>query len=221
MQSSIDKKSLEMARDFFASGHDRELRPGSIEALKAIHKAIFDGLYEFAGQIRSVNISKGNFRFAGAMYLDNTLATIEKMPDATFEEIIAKYVELNIAHPFLEGNGRSGRIWLDLLLRARLGMVVDWQKVEKRAYLSAMERSPVNDLEIRELIRQALTNDCDNLDTIFKGLEQSYYYEGLEKSIRPAHGRLTARHYVRTEKHQKKPRHPRGAQARTSCRNKA
>lgn len=181
MAADIDKKSLAKARDFFASGRDRLLEPGSIEALKTIHKAIFDGLYDFAGKIRAVNISKGNFRFAGAIYLDNTLATLEKMPDATFEEIIAKYVELNIAHPFMEGNGRSGRIWLDLLLRARLGMVIDWQKVEKRAYLSAMERSPVNDLEIRELLRQALTNDCDNRDIIFKGLEQSYYYEGLEK----------------------------------------
>lgn len=160
---------------------DCHVLPGSIGGLMLIHKAIFDGLYDHAGEMRNVNISKGNFRFAGAMYLEDTLKTIEKMPDDTFEEIIAKYVELNVAHPFLEGNGRAGRIWLDLLLRARLSVVVDWRKVEKRAYLSAMERSPVNDLEIRELLRTALTHDCHNREIIFKGLEQSYYYEGLPK----------------------------------------
>lgn len=147
----------------------------------AIHAHIFRNLYDDAGQVRKLNLSKGNFRFAGAIYLDDTLKTIEQMPNSTFEEIIAKYVEINIAHPFMEGNGRSGRIWLDLLLRDRLGMVADWSKVEKDKYLSAMERSPVNDLEIRFLLKEALTADCENRQIIFKGLEYSYYYEGLKK----------------------------------------
>lgn len=176
----IDKASLVLAKNFYASGADRRVQPGSIDALLAIHTYIFSGLYDCAGQVRKLNISKGGFRFASALYLDEALKSIEKMPDSTFNEIIAKYVELNIAHPFMEGNGRSGRIWLDLLLRARLGVVVDWSKVGKDSYLSAMERSPVNDLEIRHLLQNALTEDYRNRQVVFKGLEYSYYYEGLD-----------------------------------------
>lgn len=177
----LDRASLEKAREFYASGRCNQLEPGSIAALMAIHAYIFGGLYPFAGKIRSLNISKGNFRFAGAMYLPDTLKTIAKMPDATFEEIVKKYVEINIAHPFLDGNGRSGRIWLDLLLKARLGVMVDWAKIDKYACLSAMDRSPLNDLELMVLLKNALTDDCENRKMIFKGLEYSYWYEGLER----------------------------------------
>jgi cell filamentation protein len=137
-------------------------------------------LYDFAGQIRKVNISKGGFRFVNSLYLDAALAAIEKMPEGSFEEIIAKYVEMNIAHPFMEGNGRATRIWLDLILKARLGKVVDWQRVDKDLYLQAMERSPINDLELRFLLSSALTDEVDNREVIFKGIEQSYYYEGYK-----------------------------------------
>jgi cell filamentation protein len=138
-------------------------------------------LYDFAGQIRKKNISKGSFRFANAIYLNEILLKIEQMPDNTFEEIIAKYVEMNVAHPFMEGNGRTMRIWLDMLLKKRLGKVVNWQYVEKTLYLQAMERSPINDLEIRTLLLANLTEEIDNREIIFKGIEQSYYYEGYKK----------------------------------------
>jgi cell filamentation protein len=128
-----------------------------------------------------VNISKGGFRFVNSLYLDAALAAIEKMPEGSFEEIIAKYVEMNIAHPFMEGNGRATRIWLDLILKARLGKVVDWQRVDKDLYLQAMERSPINDLELRFLLSSALTEEVDNREIIFKGIEQSYYYEGYKR----------------------------------------
>jgi cell filamentation protein len=128
-----------------------------------------------------VNISKGGFRFANSLYLDAALAAIEKMPEGSFEEIVAKYVEMNIAHPFMEGNGRATRIWLDLILKARLGKVVDWQRVDKDLYLQAMERSPINDLELRFLLSSALTEEVDNREIIFKGIEQSYYYEGYRR----------------------------------------
>lgn len=180
-QREIDRKSLELAKDFYASGADKKVVPGTMASLMAIHAHIFKNLFDHAGQVRKLNLSKGGFRFAGAMYLDDTLKTIDKMPDSTFDEIIAKYVEVNIAHPFMEGNGRCGRIWLDLLLRARIGALVDWSKVEKDKYLSAMERGPVNVLEIKFLLKEALTSDCENRRIIFKGLEYSYYYEGLEK----------------------------------------
>ena len=135
-------------------------------------------LYDFAGKIRTLNISKGGFRFANCLYLDAILPIIEKMPEGTFEEIIAKYVEMNIAHPFMEGNGRATRIWLDMMLKRSLGRVVDWQKVDKDMYLQAMERSPINDLELRMLLQPALTDRTDDREIIFKGIEQSYYYEG-------------------------------------------
>lgn len=134
-------------------------------------------MYEFAGKIRQQNISKGNFRFASALYLVEALNEIEKMPENTFDDIISKYVEMNVAHPFMEGNGRSTRIWLDLILKKNLGVVVDWQKVDKTAYLQAMERSPVNDLELKFLLRPVLTNDVDNQEIVFKGIEQSYFFE--------------------------------------------
>jgi cell filamentation protein len=178
---NIDKKSLEKAYRLFESGDIERIEVGSINGLKSIHKYLFDNLYEFAGQIRTVNISKGGFRFANALYLNEILVKINEMPENTIEEIIAKYVEMNIAHPFMEGNGRTMRIWLDMLLKSRLKKVVNWQLVDKTLYLQAMERSPINDLEIRTLLTNNLTDDINNREIIFKGIEQSYYYEGYEK----------------------------------------
>lgn len=175
---SIDEQSLENARSLYASGAIESIEVGTLQGLRKIHEALFGGLYGFAGKIRSVNLSKGNFRFANCLYLREILAVIEKMPETTFEEIIAKYVEMNIAHPFQEGNGRSTRIWLDMILKKRLGKVVDWRKIPKESYLQAMERSPINDLELRFLIQPNLTEDTENREVIFKGIEQSYYYEG-------------------------------------------
>lgn len=177
----IDAQSLNNAKRLYESGLIESIEVGTTNGLQAIHKVLFDSLYPFAGTIREKNISKGGFRFASALYLTPSLAAIEKMPESTFEEIIAKYVEMNVAHPFMEGNGRSTRIWLDMMLRRSLGVVVDWQIIEKEDYLQAMERSPINDLEIRELLRNALTDDVNNREIIFKGIEQSYYYEGYEK----------------------------------------
>ena len=178
---NIDKKSLENAYRLFDTGYINKIEIGTTKGLQQIHKYIFDKLYDFAGQIRKKNISKGGFRFANALYLNEILLKIEQMPENTFEEIIAKYVEMNIAHPFMEGNGRTMRIWLDMILKKRLKKVVNWQFVDKTLYLQAMERSPINDLEIKTLISKNLTNKIDNRDVIFKGIEQSYYYEGYEK----------------------------------------
>lgn len=174
---NLDRKSLEKAKELFVSGAINKFEIGSFKGLRQIHKYLFDGLYDFAGEVRQQNISKGGFRFANALYLVEALAKIELMPESSFEEIISKYVEMNVAHPFMEGNGRSTRIWLDQILKKRLGKVVDWQKVDKTLYLQAMERSPINDLELRFLLQQALTEDVDNREMIFKGIEQSYYYE--------------------------------------------
>jgi len=176
----VDKKSLEKAFQLFKSGDIEKIEVGTIKGLMEIHKYLFDGLYDFAGKIRDVNISKGGFRFASAMYLPEILQKIDEMPDSTFDEILAKYIELNIAHPFAEGNGRAIRIWLDQLLKARLGKVVDWRKIDKIKYLQAMERSPVNDLELKTLLKENLTDKVDDEAVIFKGIEQSYYYEGLD-----------------------------------------
>ena len=177
----IGKSSIEKAFKLFESGDINQIEVGSIRGLQQIHTYLFDGLYDFAGKIRQQNISKGGFRFASALYLNDILLSVEKMPENTFEEIISKYVEMNIAHPFLEGNGRSMRIWLDMMLKRTLEQVINWQFIDKNLYLQAMERSPVNDLELRTIIQTHLTADVNNREIIFKGIEQSYYYEGYEK----------------------------------------
>ena len=168
------KKALEM----FQTGFLDSLQAGSLEALIQIHKYLFEDIYEFAGQLRTVNIAKGNFRFAPAIYLNEALKSIEKMPQSTYDEIIEKYVEMNIAHPFREGNGRSARIWLDLILKLELNKVVDWSKVDKDDYLPAMERSPIKDIEIKHLLYVALTDKTDDREVYMKGIDYSYYYEG-------------------------------------------
>ena len=177
----IDEKSLQKAFQLFESGDIERMEIGTTKGLQQIHKYIFGGLYDFAGKIRDKNISKGGFRFANALYLNEILPKIEQMLENTFEEIIAKYVEMNIAHPFMEGNGRTMRIWLDLILKKRLNKVINWQFVDKTLYLQAMERSPINDLEIRFLLKENLTSETENREIIFKGIEQSYYYEGYKK----------------------------------------
>ena len=176
----IDACSLDKARSLFESGNIDRIEVGTVKGLQDIHCYLFGGLYDFAGKVRTINISKGGFRFANALYLDAILPVIERMPETTFEEIIAKYVEMNIAHPFMEGNGRATRIWLDMMLKKRIGQVVDWRKADKDLDLQAMERSPINDLELRTLLGSALTDRTEDREVIFKGIEQSYYYEGYE-----------------------------------------
>lgn len=162
----------------FESGTLDALPAGSFETLKTIHEYLFGDLYEFAGKIRTVNLAKGNFRFAPLMYLEAALTNIDKMPQSTFDEIVEKYVEMNIAHPFREGNGRSTRIWLDLMLKKGIGQVVDWSKVDKEDYLLAMERSPIRDTEIKVVLKAALTDDINSRELYMKGIDHSYYYEG-------------------------------------------
>ena len=154
------------------------LPAGKFSTLQTIHRYLFEDIYEFAGTIRNVNMAKGNFRFAPLMYLDAALENIDKMPQSEFDEIIEKYVEMNIAHPFREGNGRSTRIWLDHILKTELGKVVDWSKVDKEDYLLAMERSPIKDVEIKHLLKEALTDEINSRDVYMKGIDHSYYYEG-------------------------------------------
>lgn len=162
----------------FESGTLDTLPVGTFAALQKIHKYLFEDIYDFAGKIRTVNLAKGNFRFAPLMYLEVALANIDKMPQSTYDEIIEKYVEMNIAHPFREGNGRSTRIWLDLMLKQGIGKVVDWSKVDKEDYLLAMERSPIKDVEIKVLLKAALTDDITSREVFMKGIDHSYYYEG-------------------------------------------
>ena len=168
------KKALELFEKRILDSLDA----GTFDTLAYIHKYLFDDIYYFAGEIRNVNIAKGNFRFAPVMYLQQALNHIDSMPQSTYEEIIEKYVEMNIAHPFREGNGRSTRIWLDLILKKEINKVVDWSKVDKDDYLLAMERSPIKTVEIRELLKQALTSDINNRDVYMKGIDASYNYEG-------------------------------------------
>ena len=168
------KKALEL----FESGVLDSYQAGTFKTLAQIHKYLFDEIYDFAGEIRKVNIAKGNFRFAPVMYLEQALAHIDAMPQSTYEEIIAKYVEMNVAHPFREGNGRSTRIWLDLILKKELSQVVDWSRVDKEDYLLAMERSPIKDVEIKELLRPALTSEINDREVYMKGIDASYNYEG-------------------------------------------
>ena len=173
-----ERFSKKKAAELFKNKLLDTLEPGSYGALQTIHKHLFSDIYEFAGQTRTVNFAKGNLRFVPAMYLDAALESIEKMPQSTFDEIVEKYVEMNIAHPFREGNGRSTRIWLDLILKKELGQVIDWSRVDKEDYLSAMERSPVKDIEIKHILKQALTNRINDREVYMKGIDHSYYYEG-------------------------------------------
>lgn len=177
--NELDKKSLENAKKLFSSGAINDVEVGTTKGLQQIHKYLFDGLYDFAGIIRRENISKGNFRFGNSLYLEDMLKKIETMKETTLDDIINKYVEMNIAHPFLEGNGRSTRIWLDLILKKNLNRIVNWENIDKKLYLQAMERSPINTLEIKTLIENNLTEDL-SLESFFKGIETSYYYETNE-----------------------------------------
>jgi len=174
---NIDQISKDRAKELFGSEEIKSFEVGTTKGLQQIHAYLFGSLYDFAGKIRLKDISKGGFRFASALYLEESLKKIDTVPESTFEQIVAKYVEMNIAHPFMEGNGRSMRIWLDLMLKRNLKQCVDWVKIDKADYLNAMQRSPVNDLEIRELLRVALTDKIDDREVFMKGVEQSYYYE--------------------------------------------
>ena len=173
-----EKISKKKAVELFENGTLDTLEAGSFSSLQFIHKYLFEDIYDFAGQLRTVNLAKGNFRFAPVMYLKNAIDSIDNMPQSNFDEIIEKYVEMNIAHPFREGNGRSARIWLDLILKKELQQVVDWSKVDKEDYLLAMERSPIRDIEIKHILKNALTSETDSRDIYMKGIDNSYYYEG-------------------------------------------
>ena len=173
-----ERISKKKAVELFESGTLDRLEPGKVSSLKSIHKYIFGDIYPFAGEIRTVNIAKGNFRFAPVMYLEASLENIEKMPQSTFDEIVEKYVEMNIAHPFREGNGRSTRIWLDCILKKEIGKVVYWSQVDKEDYLLAMERSPIRSIEIKHVLKNALTDKINDREVFMKGIDHSYYYEG-------------------------------------------
>lgn len=173
-----EELSKKRAIEMFENGIFSTLKAGSFESLQKLHKYLFQDIYDFAGEIRTVNIAKGNFRFAPAMYLQDALKHIEAMPQSNFDEIIKKYIEMNVAHPFREGNGRSTRLWLDLILKTELNKVVDWNKINKTDYLLAMERSPIKDTEIKYLISNALTSNIDDREVYMKGIDASYNYEG-------------------------------------------
>ena len=175
MEEQLSKKKAVL---LFEKGILDSLPAGKFFTLQAIHRYLFEDIYDFAGEIRKVNMAKGNFRFAPLMYLGAALENIDKMPQSDFDEIIEKYVEMNIAHPFREGNGRSARIWLDHMLKQEIGKVIDWSKVGKEDYLLAMERSPVKDIEIKYLLKNALTDEVDSREVYMKGIDHSYYYEG-------------------------------------------
>lgn len=178
LSKTEEKISKKKAIELFDKNIFDKLKPGSCEALFTIHKFLFEDIYDFAGQLRDINISKGNFRFAPVMYLKVSLENIEKMPQGSFDEIVEKYVEMNIAHPFREGNGRSMRIWLDLMLKKEIGKAIDWSMVDKEDYVMAMERSTVKDIEIKHILREALIDDINDREIYMKGIDHSYYYEG-------------------------------------------
>lgn len=180
--SKVEEKiSKQKAKQLFDSGDINRVQIGTFEGLQYIHKYLFEDIYDFAGKIRTVNIAKSNFRFAPVMYLESSLKYIDTMPQTTFEEIIEKYVEMNIAHPFREGNGRATRIWLDLILKENIKQVIDWNLVDKDEYLSAMERSVIKDIEIKYLLKQALTTEINDRNLFMKGIDVSYYYEGYSE----------------------------------------
>ena len=178
-----ERLSKRRAKELYDSGITDSLKAGSFTALAAIHRYLFSDIYDFAGEIRTVNLAKSNFRFAPVMYLKAAIDHIEAMPQTSFDEIIEKYVEMNIAHPFREGNGRATRIWLDLILKKELSVVVDWSKVDKNDYLLAMERSPVKDIEIKHLLKAALTDRIDDREIYMKGIDNSYLYEGYQSFL--------------------------------------
>lgn len=178
---NIEKISKQQAKQLFDSGDIKTVKIGTFEGLAYIHHYLFQDIYDFAGKIRDVNIAKGDFRFAPVMYLEPSLAHIAAMPQTTFDEIIEKYVEMNIAHPFREGNGRATRIWLDLILKENIQQVIDWNLVDKDDYLSSMQRSVVKDIEIKYILKQALTTDINNRTLFMKGIDISYYYEGYSE----------------------------------------
>ena len=173
-----ERISKKKAVELFENGMLEKLEAGKFQTLCEIHKYLFDDIYDFAGKIRTVNLSKGNFRFAPLMYLETAIKNVDKMPQNTFDEIVEKYVEMNIVHPFREGNGRSMRIWLDMMLKKQIGQVVDWSKIEKEDYLIAMERSPIKDIEIKYILNAALTDQINDREIYMKGIDHSYYYEG-------------------------------------------
>ena len=173
-----ERISKQKALEMYESGFLDSLEPGTFRSLSEIHRVLFEDIYDFAGKIRTVNISKRGFMFAPVMYLEASIENVEKMPQSTFDEIIEKYVEMNIAHPFREGNGRSGRIWLDLILKRELKQVIDWSTVDKEKYLLAMERSPIMDIEIKYILKNALVGNINDRELFMKGIDHSYYYEG-------------------------------------------
>ncbi len=173
-----ERISKKKAAKLFETGFLNSLSAGKFSTLQKIHKYLFEDIYDFAGKIRTVNIAKGNFRFASLLYLETALENIDKMPQSNFDEIVEKYVEMNIIHPFREGNGRSTRIWLDHMLKNEIGKVIDWSKVDKEDYLLAMERSPIKDIEIKHILKAALSDEINSREVYMKGIDHSYYYEG-------------------------------------------